>query len=311
MPKTPPGVLVPLDGSQISEQGLAFAAPLAARSGGRLILLSVPSIYTADLSWADAVYGQPAAAAAPISSLEGLVAESERATAAYLDAVAARMRGQGLSVEVRTPSEVPARAILSCAQADDVSVIVMASHGRGGLTRWALGSVADKVLQAAAVPIVLVHGDAPRVRPDLGRIVAALDGSPLAAQVLPTVAWLAKTFDAPVTLVTVAAGPEQVLWSGLGGGGTLADASMSERAAEDYLAGQVEALRQDGIAADSALLLGEDVAETLCRCAAAPDVGLLAITTHGRGGLARWALGSVADRVARTSKAPVLIERAV
>ncbi|MEO8084097.1 MAG: universal stress protein [Ardenticatenales bacterium] len=308
MPKTPLGVLVPLDGSQVSEQGLAFAAPLVARNGGRLILLSVPSIYTADLSWADAQYGQSAASTAPILSLEGLVAESERATLVYLDAVAARLRGEGLTVEVRTPSEVPARAILSCAQADDVSLIVMASHGRGGLTRWALGSVADKVVQAAGVPVVLLRGDAPRVRPDLGRIVAALDGSPLSAQVLPTVAWLAKTFDAPVTLVTVAAGPEQVLWSGLGGG-SLVDASRPERAAEDYLAGQVEALRRDGIAADSALLVGEDVAETLCNCAAAPDVGLLAITTHGRGGLARWALGSVADRVARTSKSPVLIER--
>jgi nucleotide-binding universal stress UspA family protein len=311
MSQPPISVLVPLDGSQAAEQGLSFAAPLVSRGGGRLILLSVPSIYTADLSWADAVYGQPATAAAPIMSLEGLVAESERTTTAYLDAVAGRLRGQGLTVEVRVPSDVPARAILACADTDDASIIVMASHGRSGVTRWALGSVADKVVQASPVPVVLLRGVAPRIRPNLGRIVVALDGSPRAAQVLPTVPWLAKTFEAPVSLVTVAAGPEQVLWSGFGGAGSLSGATASERAAEEYLAGQVAALRQQGIDADSALLVGEDVAETLCNCAAAPDVGLLAITTHGRGGLARWALGSVADRVARTVQAPVLIERAV
>lgn len=305
-----PTLLVPLDGSQSAEQALTLAAPLAARTGGRLLLLSVPSIYTADLSWADAVYAQPMAAGAPVVSFEGLVAESERATAAYLAAVADRMRAKDVVVETRMPSEVPARAILACAETDAVSLIVMGSHGRGGMARWALGSVADKVIQASPAPIILTRGAAPRIRPDLGRIVVALDGSPLASQVLPTVSWLAKAFDVSVTLVTVAAGPEHVLWSGLAGGASLANAAASERAAENYLLDQTEALRTQDIEADSALLVGDDVAETLCNAAAAPDVGLLAMTTHGRGGLARWALGSVADRVARTVQAPLLIQRA-
>ncbi len=311
MSQPPPTLLVPLDGSQSAEQALLLAAPLAARSGGRLLLLSVPSIYTADLSWADAVYAQPMAAGAPVVSFEGLVAESERATAAYLAAVAERMQAKGVAVETRMPSEVPARAILACAEADGATLIVMGSHGRGGMARWALGSVADKVVQAAPVPVLLTRGATPRIRPDLGRIVVALDGSPLATQVLPTVAWLARVFEASVSLVTVAAGPEHVLWSGLAGSASLASTAASERAAENYLLDQAEALRGQNVEAETALLVGDDVAETLCNAAAAPDVGLLAITTHGRGGLARWALGSVADRVARTAQVPLLIQRAV
>ena len=148
-------ILVPLDGSFLAEAALPPALALAAKFGSTLTLLrvtSVPSVYYAD------PYGGGA---------ELLVEMREQAradTAAYLKARKGELRQQGYTVHTQAlEGESPADAILEVAESQKVDTIVMSTHGRGGVARWVYGSVADKVLRHAEVPILLVRAKEERV----------------------------------------------------------------------------------------------------------------------------------------------------
>jgi nucleotide-binding universal stress UspA family protein len=294
-------VLVPLDGSELAEAVLDLAAVIARRMAGRLVLLTVPQVYGLDVAWYTA--GAPDAAA--LVPMDDLLHQARAASEAYLAAVAERLGADGLTVTTLLADEDPPVAIVGGARDAGADLIAMVTHGRGGLDRWAFGSVADKVLQTADKPVLLARAANGRVRDDIGLIAVAVDGSPLAEAVLAPVADLARAFGARIMLVHVtpeaAAAADPATMS--------ASESSYQARAGAYLADLVQRLRSDGGAAEALLLAGQDAAELILERADNRDVDVLAFTTHGRTGLQRLAFGSVADRLIRHAAKPVLVVR--
>lgn len=140
--KSTDNILVPLDGSDLAEAALDVAADIVAPAGGKVTLF---------------VAADPEAAQALHSFAESEGMTRAMAADAYLDQVASRMTDRGVTTE-KTSSDGTnaAEEIIQRAAADDVSMIVMTSHGRSGIGRWLLGSVADKVARSATVPVVIV-----------------------------------------------------------------------------------------------------------------------------------------------------------
>ncbi len=133
-------ILVPLDGSTVAEGALAHAVQMADRFGAELILLR-----TAFLSWV------PEFERADVQPL--LVRESE----AYLQEIACQLQKQGRWVQTEVRWSKPAEAIIECAVEQQVSVVVMATHGHQSLERWPIGSIAEKVLRSMQVPVLLIR----------------------------------------------------------------------------------------------------------------------------------------------------------
>lgn len=142
-------ILVPLDGSALGETALPYAEQIAVANQSRLILLQVVTPY--QFALADS-------SSANIGRIAQEFTESsvEEATN-YLRAVSDRLAGKGLDVECHVEIGFPAERIVTYSREQEGDLIVMSTHGRSGINRWLLGSVADKVLHAAGVPVLLVR----------------------------------------------------------------------------------------------------------------------------------------------------------
>jgi len=138
-------ILIPLDGSPLGESALDVAVPLARCMDAALVLLSVP-----DHPMLEYYVDQP------IVLADLRVRDAERASA-YLEAVATRLRATVARVETRIAEGAVADAILMTARSEDADLIVMATHGRSGMGRFLLGSVADHVTRRVSIPVMLIR----------------------------------------------------------------------------------------------------------------------------------------------------------
>jgi nucleotide-binding universal stress UspA family protein len=293
-------MLIPLDGSKLAEQVLPYARFLArtlsipvellqAADPEALSLLTDPehSRY-ADTIWADKI----------------------RIGKNYLEAIARSFRSTRVqcSVEKGLAEDV----VIDKAAGDKNTLIVMATHGRSGIQRWLLGSVADKVLHGSSNHMLLVRAS-DRGKTDgeavLKAVVVPLDGSALAEQVLPYIEELAKKMALKVIFLRAYA-----LSPALTGDeyGTYMEELMNqvEGEAREYLATKVTEAKQKGLREVVPVVkfgYGADEIITLARETAD---NLVAMCTHGRSGVKRWVLGSVTERVVQHSGDPVLIVRA-
>jgi nucleotide-binding universal stress UspA family protein len=149
-------ILVPLDGSARAERVLPYVQPLAATFGAVVTLLHA----TAPPAVPIAAAGMPAAVAvAPVlgPGPTGAAAGGPPEGAGHLEAVADRLRASGLTVELEMPEGPAAAAIVAVAEQTGADLIAMTTHGRGGLGRLVMGSVADEVLRHAPCPVLLVR----------------------------------------------------------------------------------------------------------------------------------------------------------
>lgn len=292
-------ILVPLDGSTFGEQALPYALAIAERSGARLLLVHAH---------------EPAYMEAMIDTqLDEELREQARR---YLAAQARRLARRGARVSTRLLIGPPGHWI--CEAIDDAhpDLIVMTTHGRGGLDRWWLGSVTDTVLRHAHVPILAVRpkrgGRAELRAPRIRRILVPLDGSDLAEAVLGPVDRLAWVSDARIDLLSVVMPPFAVGSPYLAYSIHLDEARLAEHVegAEHYLDDVARRLRGRGHRDGSAEVhVSAEVAPTILRHAAEHEADVIAIATHGRGGLRRLLLGSTADKVIRAARVPVLVYR--
>lgn len=178
-------VLVPLDGSRLSEEVLGPAMSLVKPSNGSLVLLHAvtPSEY---FSVTAAQYVQ----------------QERRRSAAYLQELAERICRNGNGVQERVVTGEASREIVAEARRSHADLIAMSSHGRSGIREWAFGSVAERVLRTTNLPVLVFRGALGRSY-SIRRIVIALDGSEEALEVLPAAAELAAAFKASILLVHV------------------------------------------------------------------------------------------------------------
>jgi nucleotide-binding universal stress UspA family protein len=297
-------ILVPLDGSPLAEQALSCAMALSRGLASELVLFGAVSI-PADTQEILNKSGVKAEAL-----LEQLKAEANE----HLFEVVRQLQEDGLTARYVVQCGPAAEAIVGYAEQMDVWQIVIATHGYTGPNRWTHGSVAERVLQSASVPVLLVRvqeEEQSNSRRPLycQRILVPLDGSARAERVLPAVIPIAQALGSEVILFQVPI----VYVSGWMTGewflpvqGILATA---EQDAQAYLSCVVARLEQQGINASTATEIGA-VAESIIEYAEANHVDLIAMCTHGRTGLRRWTLGSVADRVLRAGGIPILLVRA-
>ena len=301
-------IVVPLDGSPISEQALPCVRQLA-----RGLSIPVTLVTVVDASMPGLGHGLNA----DIHEHE-TAAHLEEHAASYVNRVAMGLQWEGIDINTVTPHGTPAREIAAEAARTPNALIVMSGHGRSGVARWWLGSVADQTLRLAETPMLIVRSPGEGQPPiqQFSRIVLPVDGSPLAEEIVPYLLPLARGLGLPVAMVRAEPGISD--FAHLAAPGiydhsleNIAE-SMALRAEEDahrYLEGLQARLRDQGIENAQLRLVHGDPASAIIDAARDTPGSLVAMTTHGRSGLGRWALGSVADRVARNSSAPVLLIR--
>jgi nucleotide-binding universal stress UspA family protein len=297
-------ILVPLDGSALAEQALSCATMLAGGLPAELVLLRAVSLSSDVQDILDRTDLGEDAKPPP------LAAEAS----AYLAQVAGQLEGLGLKVTTTVRCGPAAEAILDYVEQTDIDQIVMATHGYSGISRWVHGSVAERVTQSASVPVLLVRAydvvQTPTHEPhSCRRILLPLDGSLVAEQALPCATAVAKALEAQIILFRV---PAVYTSLSLAGEGYMPLDSLMDTAtedAQDYLDGIASRLTAQGVKVSTALRIG-GVANAIIEYAEENQIDLIAMCTHGRTGLARWALGSVADRVLRAGRIPLLLVRA-
>lgn len=302
-------ILVPLDGSQLSEAALRMAVPLARWLGARLEAITVyePPLPPARTS------GAP-----PLD--RAFDREMRAATAAYADNLSLRL--PSLAAEV--PTEVVyregpiAETIAQYASESGASVIVMTTHGRSGPSRYWLGSVADRLTRIAQTPLVLLTEQSVRdldATAPFGNVVIPIDGSDESLAAIDTALAVAGTGPAyhlvhvvtPMPLLPQM--PIQPVVSAPGGGAALPDLLGTSRdSAEQYLQRLAEQLRERIPRVVTRVEVHERPADAILKYAAGLDAPLIAMTTHGRGAAGRWLLGGVTDKVVRSATVPVLIQ---
>jgi nucleotide-binding universal stress UspA family protein len=303
-------ILVPLDGSAFSEHALPLAREVARRTGASLQLLHViPPIPVIE-------------AGGPLLGDADLTAQFQARGRAYLEELVRRLGGLGgAPAPVVLEGEVVGQ-IQEHATRAGADLVAMATHGRGLLARFWLGSVADELVRRLPLPLLLVRPreTAPDLghEPDLGRVLLPLDGSPLAERALePAVALggdaAAYTLLRVVKPALLPAYAPEGCPIGREVEGLLNQIEALQKRlladAEGYLAGVAGRLRERGLQVQTRVVVEEQPAVAILREAADGRAGLIALATHGRHGLARLFLGSVADKVVRGATVPVLVHR--
>ncbi len=301
-------ILVPLDGSSRAERALPVATRIARAEAGSLALYR-------------ALPPSPLFGHIPVG--EWLLEEEMAAARAYLVDLTQSDALGDLPVTYEVGMGDPARVILEYAETHHVDLVVLCSHGRSTLGRWALGSVADHLSRHAPMPVLVLreHGSIPPRSADLEhlfRVLVPLDDSELAEEALEPAIRLATTLAAPqpaglhLTMVVEAADamarPQ------------LPEAHIVDNARRYLLrlTARVQA-EHPQVTTTWSVRIDADVASGILQVAeggedaegSSPFGGcdVIAMTTHGRTGFARWALGSVTERVLHTPRFPVLIVR--
>jgi nucleotide-binding universal stress UspA family protein len=242
------------------------------------------------------------------------IEELTRSAEAYLSEQARAIRMLGLTVTVRAAVGEPAECIAEVAQRMDGCLIVMGTHGYSGVRRWMLGSIADRVAHSTTAPVLLVRSSVtPTEPPELHRILVPLDGSALAQQALPVAAELARATGSELVLLRVVLPFDTVVPA-------LSPLGRPISVAAELVSEELEGARQQLWLAAQTLDHGDlqvtpivetgYAADTIVDAALHPHADLIVMATHGRSGVKRWALGSVADKVLHAAKAPVLLVRA-
>lgn len=294
-------ILVPLDGSPFGEHAFPIARNIARRIGARLQLAHVH------------VAAAPLAVDALPGFDEALDLEHRAREQAYLAAVADRLHACGVADVSAVLLEDPiVTAIHNHAVKSGADLIVMTTHGRGALSRFWLGSVADTLVRRTTLAVLMVRPhdtelDLSRDR-SFHRVLIPLDGSALAEQMISRAVALGALDDTGYTLLQ-AIDPTAVYLpdpQGDGAGDQLID--QVRAAARRYLDRVAGKLRAAGFHVQAETVVGPPAAAILS-FARDHAVDLIAMETHGRGGLTRLLLGSVADKVLRSAAVPVLLHR--
>jgi len=313
-------ILVPLDGSELAEAAIPYAEEIANHFDSEITLLFVrePKAVASPMSHILQRSPERGEGANPLSHIldsPHSMAESEAGGLAmeeYLGQVITKAGRMNPVVLMGHPAE----EIVDYADTYDIGMIIMATHGRSGIRRWALGSVADKVVRSTAKPVLIIRakGDHRKAAHPgrLNRILVPLDGSAASEASIPYVEELAYKTEAEVILWEVLATRyETIIASGWDYAIYPEQQLESDRAfAKDYLDKMVARLTQKGIDARSEVKSGTDIAaEEIIRFADEVSADVVAMSTHGRSGIARWTLGSVADKVLRRGNTPLLLVR--
>ena len=295
-------ILIPLDGSKTGEKVLPYARSLVGKFKVPVELLAVIDIGEIAMHMASE----------KARFLDTMIEDATRRSTSYLQGIAATF--PGTTVKCSVEKGKAEECIIEKGATDKAMLITMATHGRSGLNRFLLGSVAEKVLRGMVNPLLLIRATEEAKSEGeamLKAIIVPLDGSELAEGVLPLAAGMAKKLDLEIELFRTyhipynVYGGEEGFYAGnyeemLAGVRDEAAHYLDKKAADLKNLGvaKVTCVTKEGLAADEIIVLGQKT----------PD-NLIAMSSHGRSGVKRWVLGSVAEAVVRHCGDPVLITR--
>lgn len=284
-------ILVPLDGSPVAEEILVHVETLARASGAHVILLRVvPFLWPSEHV-----------------HVREMGDKMDKEASDYLFTIETHLVEKGIEASIAVCEGNVPEVIRDAAREKGVDLIALSTHGHGGVKRWALGSVTSKVMQVSPVPL-LVHRSTgtKEIEAHCRQVLIPIDGSELAESIFPQARSIAALFNAKVWFLSVITLP---------GGFTVLE--QDQAALEDRVAlsikhyfSSLETRLQEEEAGDYEVVIKKgDPAETICSFAEENRIDLIAMSTHGRSGLSRWALGSVTDKVLHCSSKPVLLVR--
>jgi nucleotide-binding universal stress UspA family protein len=297
-------LLVPLDRSPLAEQAIGQAAAIARASGAGLDLVLVHQPFPFD-GFSDAPWS--AQAWHEERRYLELVAD-EVSSGSSVSATHAILRGEAVDMICRHAWDI------------DADLIVMTSHGRTGLSRAWLGSVADGVLRYSTTPVLMLRPIDGKTRRDAAhhlfkRVLVPVDGSPLSAEVLAAATSLAKCSDARMSLLRVVQPVPMIIPDvavPYAYTPPMPDDPATKRLADEASHQLAEVARQlheeSGVEIEARVVVEERVASAILDFVRAHDIDVVAMSTHGRGA-SRFLLGSVADKVLRGSGVSMLLYR--
>ncbi len=271
-------IVVPLDGSKLAEVALPYAEEMAAKAGCNVVLLSVLE----------------SEEVAEYQKYLGYIKKLVTATKRHAEKYMGEALGKTVNVGTATRRGSPAEAILEYVSKGPFSLIVMATHGRSGVGRWAVGSVADKVVRASTrQPVLLIRAKETRsdVREKriLKKALVPLDGSAGSRAVIPCMREIASKLEMEITLLQV-----------------MPNTNHSFSDAERYLQTVVSMFEEKGIKAACEVRVGSP-ADVIIECADELAIDMVAMSTRGKTSIGPWPLGSVAQKVLLAGNTPLLL----
>jgi nucleotide-binding universal stress UspA family protein len=298
-------IMIPTDGSGFDREAILVALRIAERSQAKVRLVRVHCT--------GALFAMDSSPEAPTVSAKVLEQERDRILNELSTLTAECRKASGANIDASLEEGAAPDALHAYAKRNKVDLIVMSSHGRGGIARLSLGSVTDSLIRRTTIPVLVVKPHPSYVNSEapgaFKRIVVPLDGSSVAEQILQEVATLAKVEQSELTLLRVVV-PRTSSQKAVAGENTpWWDKDVA--AAEAYLFRTADKLRKDGLRTKTDVVIGESIARSIADYAARESADLVAIATHGRGGISRALRGSVADAVIRTSHTSMLVLRPV
>jgi nucleotide-binding universal stress UspA family protein len=294
-------MVVPLDGSGFGDHAIAAAAAIARRAGAEIELVHVHQTphddhYLGDITayQFQGEYHRPA-------ELNSAHLENERA--------GLRLRAEGMAEEhgVRARYRLLEGLVHDALQREieqlGADLVVMATHARHGISRWRYGSIGDAVMRHSSVPTVLVRPTAePATRERrFRRILVALDGSAFSEEIVPAALQMAVVMDADVTLLHVLPRSSAAVRSA----GWLPESFDDSDAYLEALADRYSSVAY----LSTRTVVADRPSTAIAQLAHSEGHDLIALATHGRGGLTRMLVGSTADEVLGLTFTPVLAVR--
>ena len=285
-------IAVPLDGSNLAELALPYAERLAGAFGSELILLLVSEPAESEHRHMQQLYIEKMA-----------------------DLAKSNLKGKAVTVKAVILSGESAKEIVDYAERNNISLIIMASHGRSGIMAWAIGSVGNKVLQMISMPILLIKVKTPNIEASteklFSRILIPLDGSELGEAALPYVQELSNKLSTEVTLLQVVAPGKHV--HTIGG---LNYVPFKEQILESMKTEAIQYLEKvsQKLTGTKAITKRElrigDAAHEIIEFADETNTSLIAMSTHGYSGVNQWIMGSIAQKILQAGSKPILFVKA-
>lgn len=291
-------ILVPLDGSAFSESSLPLALEISRRTGAAVHLATVLE---------------------PVTSFayEGWEGAAVEWSNEYLESVTERIEGQaGGEVTTAVLSGHTVEMLQGEAESRDVDIVVMATHGRGALSRMWLGSVADGFVRQANLPVVLVRPEenaepATNFEHAFEILMIPLDGSALSEAALEHAVEFGELFASAYHLTRVVSYPVDIASPYLPHTAQINEQVMADakKGAAEYLEASADAMRRRGLRVTTSVAVDAQAGNGVLGEAEAVGADMVAMATHGRKGLSRTILGSAADKIVRGLHTPVLLFR--
>ncbi len=283
-------ILVPLNGSELSEKALPYAKSIAKTKNSNVILFAV--------------------------SLKIFVERRDHLFASYLEVYAKELNAEGIKATTATGYGNIAAEIVKYANNNNIDLIAIASHGYSGAKQWMFGSIAQKVLYGTTIPVLLIKSKSPEVSVELNRILVAVDGSSFSESTFPYVEELAKNTNKEILLLHICEPPivpsygsrpinknwkkyRDNMWA------------ETENQATNYLKKTTAAMMKKGLKVKSRVVKAqtEKVVQSIMQISKEENVDLIIITTHGRTGFSSWTYGGIASRIVKEFSQPILLIR--